>query len=95
MIAEQEKREKAIDEIESDICNGCKYYKGKDFCCICDVISYAKTLVGLHYRKEKEVREEILREVINFIKENRYCTIDDELIEEAYKRFGMEVADEK
>ena len=67
-MTEQEKREKAIEEMESDICNGCKYYKGKDFCCICDVISYAKTLVGLHYRKEEEVRKETIKEFISFVK---------------------------
>lgn len=68
-MTDQEKREKAIEEMESDICNGCKYYKGKDFCCICDVISYVKTLVDLHYRKEEEVQKETARKIFKKLKE--------------------------
>lgn len=41
--------------------------------------------------KIKEVSIEMKKEAISFIKENRYCTIDDELVKEAYKRFGVEV----
>ena len=62
---EQEKREKAIKELESDICKGCKYAKGKDLCCICEVKDYAKTLADLHYRKEEEVQKECDKNAYN------------------------------
>lgn len=68
-MTEQEKRDKTLEEMESDICNGCKYYKGKDVCCICDVTSFAKTLVDLHYRKEEEVQKETALEYSNRIDE--------------------------
>ncbi len=93
MIAEQEKREKTIEKMSKIVITDCKN-TCKD--CInnyggCIGNFNAALFYDAGYREAEEVRKEILREVISFIKENRYCAIDDELIEEAYKRFGIEL----
>ena len=68
-MTEQEKREKAIDEMYNDIFNQCLLHPKTDKCEIGDCERCEKGLLyDAGYRKEEDVRKETIKEFIGFVK---------------------------
>lgn len=91
-MTEQEKREKAIEEMAqmgSIVCKGCDCTK----CANCVHYNRAKELYYAGYRKEEEVQKETAKNIFERLEKFICAAIDDELLEN-YVR-GLFVSERK